>query len=653
MSSLEHISQKYTATVHLEPPGWCYRMSEAKSPYIVSDDLADVADILSYSPNHPSHVSGQTLDNVRSILSLGLNTALSNPIEYVSVPDMSEELVKRTEALRTQYGADVVISLDSHYLPPDREKGIFQLQMTRLYDAKTGLKIGRGARPHFLPIEMQVADIVKASKGSGAVIVESGVVTGGTIETIINLLAKQGVETKCVQMGMGMTDAIKQLQQRHPQLKIDALIAMDKVVDWTEARDFLAFVPDSGQTAGAKSKKFPERYLPKFSYCSATTIPYPLGRINRWATLSDEGTAIMRVAGLKASRELYQGIEDANGNTPFTFDDLLTAGARISHRVKVGLPRMLAGYEKYSEGITPGDRIIDVLDHILSNTHTLADETEILLPESVESYTVYPGGNETALVTTPVDRVAYPEVARRLLMSSPETEQVGFVENLGEQEKLPRLCMAGGEFCGNAARSMTKWLHDNPSTRRPDGHYQINVSGTDHVLNAWVDGQGDVTLEIPIARAEGLVREVDDHTSIVSLDGITHVVSLRNGDGSSVDTQSANCLLRQLGFGESSHQAVGTIYASDHDGVMSIDPFVGFQKGGDSWGIYPETSCASGTAALGLAIAARTHKELPSLAVMQPSGIPLNVEVREGNNEYKILIKGPVQITRRDDIPLF
>jgi len=65
-----------------------------------------------------------------------------------------------------------------------------------------------------------------------------------------------------------------------------------------------------------------------------------------------------------------------------------------------------------------------------------------------------PAGNLTAIVLSPVAPQARAAVAARMMARCPEGfEQVGFAEEDSLTGEFPRLCMMGGEFCGNAARA--------------------------------------------------------------------------------------------------------------------------------------------------------------------------------------------------------
>ena len=92
-------------------------------------------------------------------------------------------------------------------------------------------------------------------------------------------------------------------------------------------------------------------------------------------------------------------------------------------------------------------------------------------------YTVIdPTKNITLLVTTPMPRARYAQIASQLLALEKDAEQVGFLESSDEQDAA--LQMMGGEFCGNAAMSLGAWLCRG-ETEGVDRHLTLDVSGVD------------------------------------------------------------------------------------------------------------------------------------------------------------------------------
>ncbi|MGH7246167.1 MAG: hypothetical protein ACREGI_04505 [Candidatus Levyibacteriota bacterium] len=619
-------------------------------PYIISDDRAETARLLALSPRFPVRVSDTTLQAVGSVINAGLERALPESVlQHVGVADIREQLTRATSELQAQHGA-IAVSLDSHYLTPDPTADIHTLQVTRYYHGSTGERLGRGPRPHNASIDAQIDHLARAAQGRPVVLAESGIMTGGTVALAIEMLKERGVEVRGVAVGLATQEALDGLEDQYPHLRgsIRSMVMMDSsMTDWTELRDFMPFVPDSGQTVGVRNGEGLEPLMTPDGG-SGYTIPYALGRINRWATLSDEGAATMRVVGLRTTRALYEGVEAANGGRAFTFGDLVAIGPRADHQVKTTLPWLLAGFGDLGKTVTPQTRVIDLVDRILEGATMLPDGREVLIPPTVTAHRMYPGGNETVLVTTPVDRVARPEVARRLLATYPSAEQVGYIENFGREDGGPvRLSMAGGEFCGNAARSLITMLDGSDAYRHADGQYVIEVSGVDHPLRGSITADGVITVEMPIRHDASSIRRIASDMQVVALDGITHVVVDEQPSSAGQRTKiEADTLLTSLGLKD--EPASGVIYLSrGEQGSVAIQPFVWVRDVGT---LYAETACGSGSTAVGLVEAARSGADT-QVSIMQPSGHAVQVSVEmQGGNFQAAYLSGPVDAIGREDV---
>ena len=645
--------------------------------YIISDDLADTVDLLSLPLRFPNRVPERVLTQVKAILYQGLVDAMpQDRVNFLNVPSMREDLTRKAKELQNKFHA-AIITMDTHYVAPDDKNRIFPLQTSRIYDDVTGHYVGRGPRPFYSSLETQIDEIIADAKGKPVILAESGLSSGGTVRMIIEMLKQKGVETKALCVGLGEVEAMIGLLHDYPDLEVHALVGLHNVIDWTELKDLLAFVPDSGQTVGRRSKE--GLLLPLYHHRLITgyTIPYPLGRIKRWTALSDEGAALMRVAGLRASLALFKGVEQANGGKHFTFDDLLSLNELTRYRVKVTLPWFLAGFggiarEIYEEVYNhrpknasmrkKGDdeyrrhpkiarmRIVDLLDRILQNTYKLENGHEILLPEDITYFQLFPGGNETILVKTFVDRPAYPEVAKRLLAAHKTVEQIGFIENLGDEKKPVKLHMAGGEFCGNASRALVFLLHHDEKYRNHDGMHTIRVSGVEHPLQASIDENDIVNLEMPVKPNPDCVQQIDERTYIVYLEGITHVL-VYGDDYTNHSTEEAEVILTRLNLKK--ENAAGVIYVGKREGKLAMNPFVHVKTVGS---FFNETSCASGATAVGMVQAIKEEKNNATpfnIPIEQRNGEVLNVEItREAEFFRSVFVSGKVSLMNQGNFSL-
>jgi len=258
----------------------------------------------------------------------------------------------------------------------------------------------------------------------------------------------------------------------------------------------------------------------------------------------------------------------------------------------------------------------------------------------------FPSGNTTAVVfdqRLTGDR----KVLNRNLMDSwkndypgsPEIEQCCFVTVPESEEAIAKVEMFGGEFCGNATRSVI-WV----LTKGQDYQGKIEVSGVNRLLDFSVkDGQVTVEMPLPIDQA---VREVEEGI-LVQLDGIAQMVVVDS------DISSASELLSELKnsnrYNLQEQPAVGVSYYDQSTEKAEFNVWV---KEVDT--VFDETACGSGTCAIGVALATN-RKENVYLEVIQPSGEKITVTciwdeakgkvVRaEITGEVNILYDGPFSL---------
>ncbi|MDR2304262.1 MAG: hypothetical protein LBE10_06715 [Treponema sp.] len=136
-----------------------------------------------------------------------------------------------------------------------------------------------------------------------------------------------------------------------------------------------------------------------------------------------------------------------------------------------------------------------------------------------------PAGNITALVSGPVaDRAA---LAHRIMADKAlKVEQVGFVtEPDGEAQKLWRLEMSGGEFCGNAARSFGLYVAGLSGLSGKHTVF-IEISGMKGSIPVRVDTEtGTAEVEMPGPAAEKAIEYEGRSLPVIVFDGITHVIA--------------------------------------------------------------------------------------------------------------------------------
>jgi diaminopimelate epimerase len=266
-----------------------------------------------------------------------------------------------------------------------------------------------------------------------------------------------------------------------------------------------------------------------------------------------------------------------------------------------------------------------------------------------------PAGNITIFVLSPVEGREMRAAAARALLADPslKAEQVGFVLPpralpLPSKASAARLEMMGGEFCGNAARSFGFFIAgQNGLTGKHT--LMIEISGARQPLPVYVDtAAGTAAVVMPGPLAETEIECGGRRFPAYVFEGITHVIA--------EDTEPDEGLLRSLlgRFAESEPQAAaGSLPEAWHHpdalGLMFYDtkkcfmrPLVWVRATAST---MFESSCGSGSAALGVWAARHLCDGGESLALAQPGGIiEVQVEKSEGRVQ-RLTIGGQVNLS--------
>lgn len=223
-----------------------------------------------------------------------------------------------------------------------------------------------------------------------------------------------------------------------------------------------------------------------------------------------------------------------------------------------------------------------------------------------------PTGNITALVETEVDIEDQPAAAARIMELEPDVEQVGFISYAGNTADggVPvSLRMAGGEFCGNAAMCAAALFAIRSGLQ--GGAVPVRISGASAPVMVRLERQAESSFgaaaEIPPAIRIGMA----DTLPIVEMEGISHIIIEPESGffGIKEDSALAESLLRQwcVALGA---DCLGMMFLSEADNGAAasgesrvLTPLV-YVPGADT--MFWENSCASGSAAAGMYLAART-----------------------------------------------
>lgn len=260
----------------------------------------------------------------------------------------------------------------------------------------------------------------------------------------------------------------------------------------------------------------------------------------------------------------------------------------------------------------------------------------------VEMVRADPTGNATILVLTPVEPARRAPMAEALMARSRGwAEQVGFVSRTPEGDS--RLDMMGGEFCGNAALSLTAYLADRQGL--PEAEMRLSVSGAEESVRCAVRREGDgylgtVTMPRPLS-----VREEDFRLGgetlrfwTACLPGITHVL-VPLGELTRTQAEYAAPLWAQAAEAD----ALGVLLFDER--ALRMEPLVYVPATRTAvW----ERGCASGTAAVGACLAVR-RGESAVADVRQPGGVIGVSATYVGGEAKQLSITGRVRLLGADE----
>ena len=242
-----------------------------------------------------------------------------------------------------------------------------------------------------------------------------------------------------------------------------------------------------------------------------------------------------------------------------------------------------------------------------------------------------PTGNITALVESAVDVPDQPAVAAGIMCRHPEVEQVGFL-SLPAFPALAVLRMAGGEFCGNASMcaaaltALRRGMKAETASR-----LLLRVSGAQRPVAVCLQEEGEgcwaASVTMPPARSveEQAFRfgDLQGMLPLVRMEGISHLLVEPDSPFSRLlaDRTAAEQAVRRW-CGELQTDGLGLMFVfpseerAAAERSLSLTPLV-YIPVSDT--LFWENSCASGSAAAGMVLAARAGGPV-SLSLDEPGG---------------------------------
>lgn len=250
-------------------------------------------------------------------------------------------------------------------------------------------------------------------------------------------------------------------------------------------------------------------------------------------------------------------------------------------------------------------------------------------------YSIFdPTGNITALVETAVAPAEQPAVASGIMELNPDVEQVGFV-TFSDGDVPVRLRMAGGEFCGNATMCAAAFYMIREGLQG-EMRVRVKVSGAKQPLEVWLARKDAISFDAAVTMppaigidelklADGMFPGNDSlRLPVVRLEGISHVIIEPDTGfyGLKDDKTLAETLLRGW-CGAIGAECLGMMFldeacgsADTGEGIRAMTPLV-YVPGADT--MFWENSCASGSVAVGVYLAAKAGKPV-DVTFDEPAG---------------------------------
>ena len=248
-----------------------------------------------------------------------------------------------------------------------------------------------------------------------------------------------------------------------------------------------------------------------------------------------------------------------------------------------------------------------------------------------------PAGNRTAIVRG-VPKAQRQRVAEAVMAdSSLRAEQVGFETRPLYGGSAGRLEMAGGEFCGNAARSYGYLL----CREKGIDHCKIEMSGTRERLEVICDLERETSAaQMPMPeRMEMAGEEADGLYPLVVMRGITHMIC----QDKEFDEAFARRMIDKFGkscpaFGVmlvNGEKLIPVVYVAETDTVCC------------------ESSCGSGSLAAAWLMTRSQKDGFHSYNFEEPGGtIIVNIAKRQGRYAGtvggKLMLEEPVEMEMED-----
>lgn len=251
-----------------------------------------------------------------------------------------------------------------------------------------------------------------------------------------------------------------------------------------------------------------------------------------------------------------------------------------------------------------------------------------------------PAGNDQLLIKDLVTKEQKRFINDEMIRRFPNVEQVSFYED-DPEKNTAQLELAGGEFCGNATRSLAYLLLEGKK-----GSIYIKTSGTKQILQCGIKKENTAFAQMPIFPELNSVRKIDKNLFRVDLEGIIHLI-YDKPTGMKTESQLkefTRSILEKENLLYSS-PAAGVMFVEDKENEMVLKPVVWVR---DIETLLYETACASGTTAVGLWLTRKRNTNALYQKIKQPTGKYIYVSIEKNEKTFlSAFIDGPIEILQK------
>ncbi len=255
---------------------------------------------------------------------------------------------------------------------------------------------------------------------------------------------------------------------------------------------------------------------------------------------------------------------------------------------------------------------------------------------------LYPSGNINAFVADNIPPSFRDEVSRLILLKynknkpkEKQIEQVCFEAKPLNNKTIARAELNGNEFSGNTALCLT-FLNLKKIKKG-----NIEVSGSSTPLRASFLTSDLVSSQMPKIGLD-CFSKTKEGFSLIELKGIDQIVVPKFFNiKESKQKQTAKNIIKNNKLKKD--KAIGILFTKKVKAGFKMIPYIYFKKS-VNWQLYKETSCGSGTVAVGVEKFLSQKRAVKNLKVIQPSGQKLLITVKKRGNELLPILKGQVKL---------